>query len=401
MIGDSALSAMGLPRRSPAVVGALVIGATILAAAPLQAQWQGEVILQGRVFRPMAGFQDLANHEAELVFTGGYYRDWDEGRQALTVEPFLRLDPSGERSRLDFFDLSWEYRWKRWDLSVGFREVFWGVTESRHLVDVINQRDVLVGASGYVKMGQPLVGVTTRQYWGSLEVMLMPYFREQTFAGRASALWSPIPVAADEPQYQSAARNWHLDAAVRWSHSLGAWDVAATHFAGTNRDPRFVPGSDSGGRPALQPHYDVINQTGVDVQWTRGSWLWKLEVVTLDPVPGRYYAVVGGLEFAVADYLSVFGEYAYDSREDRATTSVNDDFFIGAQLLLPDGRVRAGGYVDRRTLNSLLHVRAERRLSDVSLIALEVGGFLGRASLEPPCARRQHYYLSMNVVHFF
>jgi len=275
------------------------------------------------------------------------------------------------------------------------------VAESRHLVDVINQRDVVVGGSGYVKMGQPLVGVTTRQAWGSLELMLMPYFREQSFLGRASALWSPIPVAADQPQYQSAARNWHLDAAVRWSHSLGAWDVAAMHFAGTNRDPRFVPGSDSGGRPVLQPHYDVIGQTGVDVQWTRGSWLWKLEVVTLDPVPGRYYAAAGGVEFAVADYLSLFGEYAYDSRGDSATTSVNGDFFAGAQLLLPDGSVRAGGYVDWRTLNTVLHVRAERRLSDVSLLALEVGGFLGRASLEPPQARRQHDYFSVYLVRYF
>jgi hypothetical protein len=378
-----------IPRRlSRALLPALAAVAATLAAAPLDAQWEGVLSVRGRVFEPAAG-RDLANHEEELLLTGGYYRDWDGGRQALSIEPFLRLDPSGERSRFDLRQLAWGYRRGRWDLIVGVQEIFWGVVESSNLVDVVNQRDIVVGGFGYVKLGQPLVGVATRQDWGTLELLLMPCFRERTFSGRAAALWT------------SGARNWHMDGAIRWSQSIGDWDVGVMQFAGTNRDPRFVPGLDSDGRPTLRPYYDVVNQTAIDAQWTRGSWLWKIEAVTLDPEPGRYFAVAAGVELAFADYLSAFGEYVYDGRGNGATTSFEDDFFVGAQLLLQDGRVRGGTYIDRRTWNTVVSLRAEKRLSEVSLVSIEIGAFVGRGALEPPHARRQHDYLSLNFTRYF
>lgn len=398
-VAGSVLAAT-LRRLSRALLPALMVVGAIMAARPLDAQWEGELSVHGRVFGPTAG-RDRSNHEEELLLTGGYYRDWDGGRQLLSIEPFLKLDPSGERSRLDLRQFAWGYRWDRWDLMVGFHEIFWGVVESRNLVDVVNQRDFVVGGIGYMKLGQPLVGLVTRQDWGTLELLLMPYFREQAFSGGAAALWTPVPVGENEPQYRSGARNRHLDGAIRWSHSFGDWDVGVVQFAGTNRDPRLVPGLDSEGRPTLRPYYDVVKQTSIDVQWTRGSWLWKIEAVTLDPEPGRYFAVAGGVELMFADYLSAFGEYTYDSRGNAATTSFEDDFFIGGQLLLQDGRVRAGTYLDRRSWNTVVSMRTDKRLSEVSLISLEVGVFVGREALEPPHARRQHDYLSLSFTRYF
>ena len=149
------------------------------------------------------------------------------------------------------------------------------------------------------------------------------------------------------------------------------------------------------------PYYDVVQQTGLDVGWTRGSWLWKLEAVTLNPTTGRYLAAVGGLEYAFADYLSLFAEYLFDSRGSSATTSFADDLFVGARLLLPDGQLQGGAFVDRETLNSVLGLALSWRLGSAATLGLEAGTFVGDESLEPRLAPRQHSYVSIRLARYF
>jgi hypothetical protein len=145
----------------------------------------------------------------------------------------------------------------------------------------------------------------------------------------------------------------------------------------------------------------VVEQTGLDVGWTRGKWLWKLEAVTLDPTSGRYLAAAGGLEYAFADYFSVFAEYLFDSRGDAATTSFADDLFVGARLLLQDGRLQGGAFVDRATWNSVLTLALNWRLGSAATLGLEAGTFIGDESLEPPLAPRRHSYLSITLARYF
>ncbi len=367
---------------------------------PLRAQWRAEVSVGGRVFGNHVSDPDVPAQEATLTLSGSYRHTWDGGRQSLLVAPFVRWDPTGTRTRVDFRDLSWAYLWDRWEIRLGISESFWGVTESVHLVDVINQREPIVGAQRYVKLGQPLAAIATRQPWGSLEVILMPASRERSFAGRAGVLWSSVPVAAGYAELESSG-NWRPDGAVRWSRAVGALDVGVSGFFGTNREPRFTPETDAWGRAVLIPHYDRVVQLGVDMQLTTGSWLWKTEMVTLDPEAGRYLAAVVGMEYAFADYFSFFAEYAFDSRGSDATTSFADDFFAGAQLFTQDGEVRAGAFIDRRSLNTIPSIQLKRRLGMASALALEAGGFIGRRTREPWQATRQHNYLSLTLVRYF
>ncbi len=383
--------------------GSVAFAAFALAIAdtpPLLAQWRAELSLGGQAFANHASVPDVAAQEAALTLAGSWRRTWDQGRQSLIVAPFVRWDPTGERTRVDFTDLSWAYLWDRWEIQLGVGERFWGVTESLHLVDVINQREPTVGAQRYVKLGQPLAAVATRQRWGSLEVIVMPVFRERSFAGRAGLLWAAAPVA-DGRAGLEARGNWPPEGAVRWSRAVGAVDVGVSGFLGTNREPRFTTEIDTAGSRVLIPHYDRIAQLGVDLQLTTGSWLWKLEMVTLDPQAGRYLAAVGGLEYAFADYLSVFAEYAFDSRGSEATTSFADDFFAAARLLMHDGEVRAGAFIDRRSLNTVPSIQIKRRLGMASVLALEAGGFIGRRDREPWQAPRQHDYLSLSLTRYF
>ena len=61
--------------------------------------------------------------------------------------------------------------------------MFWGVTELRHLVDIINQTDLVENLDGEQKLGQPMVQLTLLKDWGTLDFFAMPYFRERTFTG--------------------------------------------------------------------------------------------------------------------------------------------------------------------------------------------------------------------------
>lgn len=77
--------------------------------------------------------------------------------------------------------------------------------------------------------------------------------------------------------YDSQRTRWSLDYAARWSVALSEIDGASSFFHGTGREPQLLAGSTS--QPALLPAYDLIDQLGLELQWTRGPWLWKAESI--------------------------------------------------------------------------------------------------------------------------
>lgn len=48
-----------------------------------------------------------------------------------------------ERTHVDLRELYWRRSFASADLYIGLRKLFWGVTESVHLVDVVNQTDLV------------------------------------------------------------------------------------------------------------------------------------------------------------------------------------------------------------------------------------------------------------------
>jgi len=87
-----------------------------------------------------------------------YYPLTDEGNQSIVITPFLRLDENdAERTHFDFREFLYQYNADNWEVRVGFGKVFWGVAESRNVVDIINQRDLVEGIISDEKLGQPPV----------------------------------------------------------------------------------------------------------------------------------------------------------------------------------------------------------------------------------------------------
>jgi hypothetical protein len=116
-------------------------------------------------------------------------------RQQIRIAPFLRLDSlDDERTHFDIREAYWRNLWESWELTVGFNRIFWGVTESRHLVDVINQTDQVEDIDGDEKLGQPMIQLITDRPWGRLEAFALIGFRERTFAGPDGRLRTPLPV---------------------------------------------------------------------------------------------------------------------------------------------------------------------------------------------------------------
>jgi len=340
------------------------------AAEPGEWQYSGFASVDTRTFWEQERFAgQLDGTSASLVLQPEIYWRSDDGRQRVSVVAFGRHDADDdEREHADIREAYWGYESDHWDLRAGVAKVFWGVTESRHLVDVINQTDLVEDIDQEAKLGQAMLNVNWRLDFGRLELYYLPMFRERTFPGAVGRLRSPLPVDTGLTEYEHPEGDRHDDIAVRFSHYVGDVDFGIYAFDGTSREPAFVPAPD-GSR--LLPIYEQMQQVGIDVQYTRDAWLWKLEAIRRNTRSDTFAAFVGGFEYTLfgigghsAD-LGIISEYLYDDRgADAPPTPFDDDVFIGARLAFNDASdtsVLVGAVVDTLTHERFVNLEAERR----------------------------------------
>lgn len=389
----------------PAALGAALL---ITASPALAGEWTGYVSAEARFFQNDA--KDPRQHGGNLSLAAQpeYYAEWDQGRQSFTFVPFARWDQGDpERSHADIRELTWLMAADAWELRAGIRKLFWGVTESEHLVDIINQTDLVESLDGEEKLGQPMLNLALIRDWGTLDLFILPYFRERTFPGGKGRLRFALPVDTSRPEYESSRKERHVDYAARWEHSLGDWDVGLSYFHGTSRDPRFTVRDDG---QALLPVYDLIQQWGLDLQATLGDWLWKLETIRRSGQGGPYQAAVGGFEYtfvgiagSFAD-LGVIAEYLYDQRGREALTPFADDLMLGARLTLNDEQsteLLAGLIVDLKDDSRVLTLESSRRLGDSWKISLEGYLFQNIAINDFLYSLRRDDYIQLEVARYF
>ncbi len=301
-----------------------------------------------------------------------------DGAQRASIMPVLRWDRGdGERSLVDLREAYWARRFGDAELLLGVNTVFWGVAESLHLVDIVNQTDAVADIDGETKLGQPMANLALQTDWGLVSLYLLPRFRQRTFAGSEGRLRPPLAVDGDRAQYEAANGRRHTDLALRYSHYFGDVDLGLSLFRGTSREPRLLP--DAAGK-ALLPHYDQITQAGLDLQLTRDAWLWKLEAIVRNGHAETFAAAVGGFEYTLyqirdsAADLGLLLEYQYDGRgDDEAPTVGDNDLFAGLRLALNDVQdtsLLAGVSYDLETSSTILNVEAERRIGEDLVLEL-------------------------------
>ena len=341
--------------------------------------------LQTRVFNER-GLLGQDRFEASVSAQLDYFRGWDGDRQSLTISPFLRLDSAdSERTHFDLREFYYSRVGENWDFHVGARRVFWGVTEFNHLVDIINQTDLVENIDTEDKLGQPMLQLSLIRPWGILDLFALVGARERTLPGDDGRLRVPFPIAS-RSTYESGAEEYRVDAAIRWSHHIGPVEFGVHHFSGTSRDPVLTPFFDPSGAIVLQPFYPVIDQTGIDAQYFVGDWAFKFEGFSRSGygLPGdvsRYAAFNAGFERTLVGVLGTradFGlvvEYMFDERGDEAfNTLFEHDVALGGRLQVndfADTQALFGVIFDPQNDEYVVSVEASRRLSESWLLSIE------------------------------
>lgn len=374
-------------------------------------EWSGYISGEFRGFANSPADHRQHGNNFSLSTQAEYYTDWDDGQQSFTMTPFIRRDENDdERSHADIRELTWLKAADDWELRVGLRKVFWGVTESQHLVDIINQTDLVEAADGEEKLGQPMINLALIRNWGTLDLFVLPGFRERTFPGEEGRLRFSPPVDTGQALYESSDKQNHIDYAARWTHALGNWDVGLSYFNGTSRDPLFVPGLDDEGQPVLIPVYKLIEQSGLDLQATLDDWLWKAEAIHRSGLGETYTAITAGFEYTfvgIADSsmdLGVISEYLYDDRGNDALTPFADDLLIGARLTLNDEQSTDflfGIIIDSDDDTRLLSLESNRRLGENWKASLEGQAFLNITDTDLLSGVRKDDYLQLELTRYF
>ncbi len=390
-----------------------VMGLSSISAIADETLWDlsGNTALQLRGFSQDALWPKQNTSDIEASVSGEWEVRWrsEEGDQRASFIPFARWDENDdERTHLDLREAYWAYEGNGYELLVGINKVFWGVTESVHLVDIINQTDLVEDIDQEDKLGQPMVNLAIQQDWGLLNVYLLPYFRERTFPGQDGRFRSPLPVDWDDAEYESGDKDKHVDFALRYSHYFGDVDVGLYYFHGTNREPRLELSPN--GRE-LTPFYDQIDQVGLDLQYTRDAWLWKLETIVRNGYDQSYMASIAGFEYTFyqvyesdAD-IGFLLEYQHDERssQEPLTTADNDIFFGGRWSLndTQDTAVLAGVVVDKKTSETFFNLEAERRFGDNVVLELRARAITNAEQDEPLYSFSRDDYIQLQISRFF
>lgn len=424
-----------IPFVIPLIVVCLSSGISKSACA---GEFQGNLTAEARLFPIAPLYPEQHGHNLSLSFQGEYSHEWTDRNESFVFSPFLRLDQhDNHRTHADIRELYWHKSAEDWELRLGFCKVFWGVTESQHLVDIINQTDMVEGLTSSAKLGQLMLNFSWIQNWGTLNFYAMPLFRERTFTGRHGRLRAPIPITGGEAAYESGAEEWHPDFAMRYSHYFGNLDVGLSHFSGTSREPRFLveaygitvtPDSQwvnfTGTRinspiikllskipnARLIPYYDQIEQTGLDLQYILGGWTLKLEAIHRSGQNRTYTAATGGVEYT---FFSVFKsaldvttilEYMWDSRGTKTLNPMQNDIFAGARISFNDVQstsITAGAIVDAGTGATALGLEAARRLGEDWKISIDARLFTNIPADDIFTTVRKDDYIQTELTWYF
>jgi hypothetical protein len=301
----------------------------------------GVVGVEQRYFLQDALYENQERSYSSAFLMPELYSEWNGGSDTLVVKPFYRIDQhDNERTHGDIREFQWAHYADSWETRVGIGKVFWGQTESLHLVDIINQTDTVEQVDGEAKLGQPMVNFNYFSDFGMFSIYAMPYFRERTFQGENGRLRPPIAIG--EALYESDDEEQNMDVAIRWQSSIDDWEVGFSVFSGTTREPELVTVLSADGEPEILPFYAQIDQVGVDLLKVSGAWLLKLESIYRSGQTENFAALVTGFEYTKQGVfgsrygLGFLAEYQFDEREDNFFAVGQNDLMAGLRVMVND-----------------------------------------------------------------
>ena len=416
-------------RKTYSLVAIILFIVLIPGSVSYSRELSGSVGIQSRYFFQEPFSTDQNDYDISLGMKFLYYHQWKSDNYFF-FESFLRLDQNdSKRTHADVRELYWQKVAYSWELIVGFKKVYWGVTESQHLVDVINQTDMVESPDFEEKLGQPMVMFSLIKDWGVLDLIAMPFFREKTFSGKDGRLGGLLNINTENTQYQSSAKWHHFDWAARWSHTIGDVDIGLSHFSGTSREPMIIQNlSDNGQFFEFVPKYIQMNRTSIDLQAIKGDWLFKLEALaqknksytfplyySFPPAIGtvqekNHTAIVAGFEKTVIGVfesivdVGLLMEFHYDSRQTLGAPIFQRDFFAGMRIALNDvqsSEILGGAIIDGKYKTKALFVEASKRVGSSYTLEIEYRGIVDAPTNDPLYIFSQDDYFLLELKKFF
>lgn len=352
-------------------------------------------------------YPDQKDYFLGLSFQPEFYAENKSGNLIFNFTGFARYDIADDkRNHVDIRELYVQKINNNWELSLGFKKIYWGVTEAAHLVDIINQTDVVESFDGEEKLGQLMAHYSIFSSIGTFDLFAMTFFRKRQFPGENGRLRTPIVITDEMLDFESKSEQAQPDFAVRWSNSLGPFDIGLSYFYGTGREP--IVGINGDG--SLFGVYPVINQGGIDVQVITGPVLWKFESITRKSDIQDMFALDAGFEYTFGNVggtgldIGILGEYLYDDRGDLALNSLQSDLFVGSRLAFNDTQSTEfliGGIIDLERDTRLVSMEASRRIGTSFKAALEMRLFNNVSENEFAYLFRQDDFVKLDLAWYF
>ena len=358
-----------------------------------------------RYFPEEALYQDQEKEYFSAIFNPELYMDWGKGKQRFQFKGFARLNQyDNQQSHWDIREFYYQKVFKKSELSIGVKQIYWGFTESNHLVNIINQDDVLEGSDIENKLGQPMIHFSNTRNWGTIDFMVMTYFRQMEFPGPEGRGRPPFILDNKNVVFESTSEEYNPDLAIRWSHSINSIDLGLSHFYGTSRIPLFTTINGF----IFTPSYELINQTGLELQATTGAMLWKVEAIHRVSERKTIKAFTGGLEYTFSNVfksdLGILFEYSYDDRGDESINGLDDDIFFGIRIGFNDKQSTdflGGINIDRVKGTTTYFAEANRRIGDSWRVSIKALGFNDVSETDFLYLIRKDGYVEFSLAKYF
>ena len=167
---------------------------------PVNAEYMGELLIEDRYFLNDAQFNQNSNHSS-FTFSPEIFLNFED-KGIFHFKAKLRKDQEDkERNLIDIQELYFINLEESKEIKYGISKEFWGVTETAHRVDIINQTDSSESFDGEDKLGQPMIKLSLEKDWGLLDIYALLGFRQRTYAGKNGRLRLPLVIDTDKSSF--------------------------------------------------------------------------------------------------------------------------------------------------------------------------------------------------------
>ena len=374
---------------------------------PIQ-EFELELSTEIRYFFEEALYEEQEDLFPSVAIKPNYNVTWNDGYESLNFSGFFRWDRDNKRTHWDVRELYYQKAQNNWEFNIGLKKIFWGVTESVHLVDIINQTDQVESFDGEQKLGQPMVQYTIfSDKIGTFDFFYLPYFRRRSFPGEKARLRFSAIIEDDSLGFDTSAKEWFPSFAMRWSQYFGIVDLGISQYFGTGREPIFSFSQDG----SIEALYPKIYQAGLDLQITHDAFLWKLESIYRYNELQDFFSLAAGLEYTFSNVngkgldIGVVAEYLFDSRDELTLSGFQNDIFVGSRLAfndVDDSSFLMGGIYDLDLGTTILSLEGSKRFGNSTKVELELRWFTEVSQDELILANfRNDSFIKCNISRFF